>query len=184
MLSHLLPMHPSQLSQDYTVSLTKCRGRRVFGTILAGHTSSLPTSFPHSQKVRGDGGRGCSERIKDFNESERVVRIWQLTAKRISKLTAGIAWVEIGYQRFNAMRILMKGAGFLHMLKHRKEFEELGVQPSQLPELAEVATTIGTYAGFQRDEGRVILGLVFYGTSMALAITVGSNGFVVGMNAQ
>ena len=75
--------------------------------------------------------------LKISSESLRVIRIWRLTAKRIPNITAGITWVEIGYQQFNAIRILTKGAGFLHMLKHRKEFEELGVQPSQLPELAE-----------------------------------------------
>jgi hypothetical protein len=131
--------------------------------------------------VGGDGGRGCSERIKDFT---RVIRIWRLTAGRVPNVTAGIAWLEIGYQRFDAMGLITKGAGFLHMLKHRKEFEELGVQPPKLPELAEAATTIGTYAGFPRDEGQVILRLVSYEMQMALAITVGNNGFVVGMNKR
>jgi hypothetical protein len=64
----------------------------------------------------------------------------------------------------------MKGAGF--MLKHQGEFEEHGVQPSQLPEIAEASTTVGTYAGSQRDAGRVILRSAFYGTLVALAITV------------
>jgi hypothetical protein len=157
---------------------------RVSGTILAGHTSSLPTGKNLLPTLPEGWEEMAAEVVQKGLKisSERVIRISRLTAKRIPNISAGIAWVEIGYQRFNAMRMLMKGAGFLHMLKHRKESEELGVQPSQLPELAEAATTIGTYAGIQKDEGRVILGLASYGMQMALAITVGSNGFVVGMN--
>jgi hypothetical protein len=35
-----------------------------------------------------------------------------------------------------------------------------------------------------QNSGRVILGLVFYGTPVVIAITVGLNGYIVDMNWQ
>jgi len=42
-----------------------------------------------------------------------------------------------------------KGVGFLHVLTHKVEFEQLGIPPHQLLELAEASTTVGMYAGIQ-----------------------------------
>jgi hypothetical protein len=70
------------------------------------------------------------------------------------------------------------------MLTHRKEFEQLGIPPYQLLELAEASTAVGMYAGMQRSDGRVVVGLAFHGMLVAVAISVGTNGFFVGMNRR
>jgi hypothetical protein len=64
-----------------------------------------------------------------------ILRIWRSTPERIPGLTAGITWIEIGYQKNIDNK--QKGVGFLHMLTHKVEFEQLGIPPHQLLELAE-----------------------------------------------
>lgn len=51
-------------------------------------------------------------------------------------------------------------------------------------ELAEASTSIGLPMGIQGQRGRSrpIYGLFFYGKPLAVAVQVGSNGFVVSMN--
>ncbi|EER39598.1 predicted protein [Histoplasma capsulatum H143] len=57
----------------------------------------------------------------------------------------------------------------------------LGITKDQLAELAEAATTVGYLSGMQdhRQPGRPIFALSFYGKLVAVAILIGSNGFVV-----
>lgn len=70
------------------------------------------------------------------------------------------------------------------MLKHAKEFEELGIPTTQLAEVAEATTTVGIPGDAQSKwgAGRPILGIFFHEKPLAVAVSVGSNGFVVGMN--
>jgi hypothetical protein len=51
-------------------------------------------------------------------------------------------------------------------------------------ELAEASTSVGLQVGSQGRRGRArpIFGLFFYGEPVAVAVQVGSNGFVVSMN--
>lgn len=76
-----------------------------------------------------------------------------------------------------------RGAGIQHILeKHSKEFAKY--EPQQLVELAEASTSVGLYVAThgQGTRTRPIFGLFFYGEPVAVAIQVGSNGFVVSMN--
>jgi hypothetical protein len=76
-------------------------------------------------------------------------------------------------------------AGLQHILEgHSKEFEKY--QPEQLTELAEASTSIGLPMGIQGKKGRSrpIYGLFFYNEPLAVAVQVGSNGFVVSMNKK
>ena len=73
------------------------------------------------------------------------------------------------------------------MLKHAEEFEQLGIQETELEEVARSATTMGDFAGSQGGNsrgrtGRPVLLLVYKDTPLAVAISIGSNGFIVGMN--
>ncbi|OAX82789.1 hypothetical protein ACJ72_02861 [Emergomyces africanus] len=56
----------------------------------------------------------------------------------------------------------------------------------QLTEVAEAATTVGypggQQGGYKKGPGRPIFALAFYEKLVAVAISVGSKGFVVGMN--
>lgn len=108
---------------------------------------------------------------------EGVVRIWQIDKDRvIPGLERRILWVEDN----------LPSAGYQHMLNHASEFEQIGITKDQLSEVAEAATTVGIHGGQQSKRGkklgRPIFGLFFYGKPLAVAISVGSNGFVVGMN--
>ena len=76
-------------------------------------------------------------------------------------------------------------AGLQHILeRHSREFASY--EPAQLLELAEASTSIGLHIGNQGRTGRSrpIYGLFFYGKPLAVAVQVGSNGFVVSMNPQ
>lgn len=107
----------------------------------------------------------------------KIVRIWQIDENRpIPGLDKQILWVEDNLPQ----------AGYQHMLKHADEFEQIGITKDQLSEIAEAATTVGIPGGQQGNKGkrlgRPIFGLFFYGKPLAVAVSVGSNGFVVGMN--
>ena len=106
-----------------------------------------------------------------------IVRIWQIDQNRpIPGLEKHILWVEDN----------LPTAGYQHMLNHADEFEQIGITKDQLSEVAEAATTVGIPGGQQGKKGkrlgRPIFGLFFYGEPLAVAVSVGSNGFVVGMN--
>jgi hypothetical protein len=106
---------------------------------------------------------------------ENVVGIWRIADGTIPGVERSILWVEDN----------LPSAGYRHMLEHAREFEQLGIRHDKLAELAEAATTIGHPGGEQKGgegPGRPIFVLSFYGKPLAVAITVGSNGFVVGMN--
>lgn len=105
---------------------------------------------------------------------DKVIRIWQIDKNRqIPGLQKRILWVEDN----------LPTAGYQHMLNHASEFEQIGITKHQLSEVAEAVTTVGIRGGKQgKKPGRPIFGLYFYGKPLAVAISVGSNGFVVGMN--
>lgn len=108
---------------------------------------------------------------------DRIVRIWQIDGNRgIPGLERRILWVEDNLPQ----------AGYQHMLNHAEEFQQIGITKDQLSEVAEAATTVGIPGGQQGSKGkrpgRPIFGLFFYGKPLAVAVSVGSNGFVVGMN--
>lgn len=72
------------------------------------------------------------------------------------------------------------------MLILANEFQKSGITNNQLPEIAEAATSIGIL-GFLKGKtetkiGRPVFALKFYGKCLAVAISVGDNGFVIGMN--
>ncbi|KAL2359231.1 hypothetical protein RJZ56_007922 [Blastomyces dermatitidis] len=108
---------------------------------------------------------------------DRVVRIWSVSETlRIPGLQQPVLWIEDN----------SPAAGYQHMLAHANEFRQLGISEEQLGEVAEAATTVGYPGGQQggskKGPGRPIFALAFYGKLVAVAISVGSNGFVVGMN--
>ncbi|VUC31287.1 unnamed protein product [Clonostachys rosea] len=109
---------------------------------------------------------------------DEVRRIWKLLSdeqKDKFGLTSRILWLEEGNHR----------AGRNHILKHKEEFANKGIPEEKLDELAEAATQVGYPAGYQgKGLGRPIVLLYFYNDPVAVAISVGANGFVVGMNPK
>jgi len=111
-----------------------------------------------------------------------VMGIWSIAVERqhiFPGLKSTILWVERGGDgKLTGER---KG-GYEHMLDHTPESMRLGIQREELVEVAQAATNVGTYAGSQNT--RPVLLLLYKDIPLAVAITVGSNGFVVGMNHQ
>ena len=113
---------------------------------------------------------------------EEVLHIWKLEkTRKTPTVEPEIIWIEIGQER-NERK---KPSGYIHFLKHKDEFGQLGIQPDQFLELVEAATKVGLYIGQQKSKkkkARPIFGLRFYSTPLFVAITVATNGYVVGMN--
>lgn len=114
---------------------------------------------------------------------EEVLRIWEISPEQSKKLPgveSTVIWIEEGNDK----------AGLKHIVeRHSEEFDYRGIPEDKIAELVEAATTLGTLAGRQGKEDRrppprPILVLYFYGKPFAVAISVGSNGFVVGMNPR
>jgi len=60
-----------------------------------------------------------------------------------------------------------------------------GIPESSIPDLIETAITGGKLLGYQgRGVGRPIYEVLFEGKILKIAITVSSNGYVVGMNVR
>jgi filamentous hemagglutinin len=105
-----------------------------------------------------------------------VVNIWK-TKHPIPGVKSDILFLEKGN----------KHSGLAHIVdKHSKEFLQKGVKESDIPHLIEKATTTGGPVGMQvtkkNPDGRPIFKTEHGGQEMHVASTIGSNGYVVGMN--
>ena len=73
--------------------------------------------------------------------------------------------------------------GMQHILNHAEDFVNKGVPEDKIEELIMESLTNGKVIGYQgRGTGRLIYEVVFEGKTYDTAITVGSNGFIVGAN--
>lgn len=74
------------------------------------------------------------------------------------------------------------------MLDHANEFQKFNITNDQLPKVAEAATKIGILGFLQGKRGnetdRPVFALNFYDKPLAVAVSVGNNGFVIGMNGS
>ncbi|MFK4269394.1 putative T7SS-secreted protein [Streptomyces milbemycinicus] len=76
-------------------------------------------------------------------------------------------------------------AGLQHILDHEGDFARKGVAREDIPDLVMSAATHGEIVGYQgRGTGRPIYEVEFQGKIQRVAVTVGSNGFVVGANPR
>jgi hypothetical protein len=75
-------------------------------------------------------------------------------------------------------------AGLAHIIKqHGDDFARRGVSEEEVPDLIRKALTEGKQVGMQGTKGtRPIYEVEFNGQKHKVAITVGSNGFIVGAN--
>jgi hypothetical protein len=75
-------------------------------------------------------------------------------------------------------------AGLTHVIaRHGVEFADNGIALRDLPDLIRQALSDGKVIGYQgSDTGRPIYEIMYNGVERHVAITVGSNGFVVGAN--
>jgi hypothetical protein len=108
----------------------------------------------------------------------QVVCIW-----RISEVRNNWPWetFTIRIERGNPK------AGLKHMLKDntQRPFVNKGINEKLFLELIEAATKFGHFIKFQSETHRtprLIVALFFYGQPIAVAITIGENGCIVGAN--
>jgi len=103
-----------------------------------------------------------------------VVNIWKTTL-HIPGVESEIIFLEKGNSR----------AGLEHIVQaHGKELLGKGITEAEIPQVLQIATTRGKIVGQQgKKKGRPIFETNHDGKEVYLAITIGSNGFVVGMNA-
>ncbi len=75
-------------------------------------------------------------------------------------------------------------SGLAHIYgEHKADFANKGVSKDEIAPLLQKALTEGTVVGYQgRDQGRPIYEVSWNGKMIRIAITVGSNGYVVGAN--
>jgi filamentous hemagglutinin len=77
-------------------------------------------------------------------------------------------------------------AGLKHIIEeHGAEFANMGVSPAQIPNVVMQAVTQGKIVGYQGSgTGRPIYEVTVNGQPQRIAVTVGSNGFIVGANPR
>jgi filamentous hemagglutinin len=77
-------------------------------------------------------------------------------------------------------------AGLQHIIEeHGAEFANMGVSPAQIPEVVMQAVTEGNIVGYQGSgTGRPIYEVTVNGQQQMIAVTVGSNGSIVGANPR
>ena len=74
-------------------------------------------------------------------------------------------------------------AGLEHILKHADQFITKGIAKEEIPEFIMEAIKNGKIIGYQgRGISRPIYETIYNGEVKRVAITIGSNGFIVGAN--
>jgi hypothetical protein len=74
-------------------------------------------------------------------------------------------------------------SGLAHILDHADDFAHRGIPSEQIPDLLLEARTQNKIVGYQgRGTGRPIYEVIVNGHKYYVAITIGSNGYIVGAN--
>ena len=123
----------------------------------------------------GTSGEGKSliaevEARGDKITSEEVIGITK-------KANGDIVWLENGH-------LGKKPSGLKHILDvHGGQFVRKGVSSSDIPDLVLTAVSKGEIIGYQgKGTGRPIYKVTYDGKEYKIAVTVGSNGYIVGAN--
>ena len=109
----------------------------------------------------------------------------QLTQQGVKHNPANI--VQIGKNADGKIMFLETGnssAGLQHIVqRHGADFANRGISQSQIPQAIMAAVTRGKVVGYQgKGTGRPIYEVGFGGQTHRIAVTTGSNGFIVGAN--
>lgn len=107
--------------------------------------------------------------------TEQGVKFSEENIVDIQRLPDGqIIWLETGTSG-------ARGSGLNHVLEHSEEFAGMGISSDEIPDLIFTALQNGRRVGVQGVD-RPIYEVVFKGETRYVAITVGSNGYIVGAN--
>ena len=90
-----------------------------------------------------------------------------------------IVWLEKGHLGDRA-------SGLAHIIEeHGSQFNGKGISNAEIPQYLMTAVKYGTIVGYQgRGKGRPIYEFKYEGKTHRVAITIGSNGYIVGANPQ
>ena len=134
-------------------------------------------SKPLSGQFSGTKGEGAAlisqleARNEKFNKADVVA---------ITKDPDGnIVWLEKGH-------LGSQPSGLAHIIDaHGSDFQKQGITESEIPQFVMTAVKTGTVVGYQgRNHGRPIYEFTYEGVTRRIAITIGSNGYVVGANPK
>jgi hypothetical protein len=85
-----------------------------------------------------------------------------------------IVWLETGDEARGLQHIIVR---------HGEELAGKGITEAEVPDLLQTAIQDGEIVGYQgKGTGRPIYEVLFHGKPIRIAITIGSNGFIVGAN--
>lgn len=90
-----------------------------------------------------------------------------------------IVWLEKGHLGNNP-------SGLAHILDaHESNFNDKGIKTSDIPDFILSAVSEGKIVGYQgKGTGRPIYEIEYNGETQLVAVTVGSNGYIVGANPR
>ncbi|WP_219814640.1 hypothetical protein, partial [Rathayibacter rathayi] len=93
-----------------------------------------------------------------------------------------IVWLERG----TTGDVTPNPSGLAHIIEaHGDEFAQKGISESQIPDLLSRAIQENKIVGYQgKRTGRPIYEVEYNGETMKIAITIGSNGYIVGANIR
>jgi hypothetical protein len=122
---------------------------------------------------------------KPQTEAEKSIFIAELQAKGIKCNPNDI--IEIGYDMNEKLIFLEKGnekAGLTHIIdRHSEDFGGIGVEIGEIADVVFEAAIKGTSLGQQGIKlTREIFQIIHNGEKKNIAITISSNGFIVGAN--
>jgi len=98
----------------------------------------------------------------------------------ITKCSDGrIIWLEKGH-------LGDKPSGLAHIVDaHQSNFNDRGIATADIADFVLTAVAKGTIVGYQgKGTGRPIYEVTYNGSSQRVAVTVGSNGYIVGANPR
>lgn len=132
-------------------------------------------SKPISNKFSGTKGEGAAlisqlEARKEKFNKDKVVAITKDSDNNI-------VWLEKGH-------LGPKASGLAHILnEHEKDFAKQGITANEIPQYLMEAVKTGTIVKRERGgTGRPIYEFYYEGRLRRVAITIGSNGYIVGAN--
>lgn len=124
--------------------------------------------------TKGEGAALISQleaRGEKFSKAD-VVAITQ-------DVSGNIIWLEKGH-------LDDRPSGLAHILDaHGSDFDNQNIKREEIPQYIMIAVKYGTIVGHQgRGTGRPIYEFKYEGITRRVAITIGSNGYIVGANPQ
>ena len=134
-------------------------------------------SKPISNAFSGTKGEGkalvsqLNARKENFTEKDVIAITRDPSGK--------IVWLEKGH-------LGDKPSGLAHILKdHSDDFAKQNITQEEIPQYIMSAVKYGEVVGYQgRGTGRPIYEFVYEGITRHIAITIGSNGYIVGANPR